>query len=411
MAPRPPRHSLVVLLLTVALFSAVSLLVLAPPRQLILPSQRYLVRPVSRALASVPLPDAVRGHFERPNSLAVAVRSFSHYSHAQHQYITRKYTAYDRMPRRHKPIGDKLGWKTVLKRADDSVELNTVVTDELAAIGLEQAKREGVLVGLRSHLYKENGRVVETLKHFVRDWADEGKAERDALFPPILQALDAEFSGKAGRRVLVPGCGLGRLAYEIALQDSHYMNLGAQFIFNRTHSANQHMLAPWLHGFSHQRTPQELLRRVTFPDIKPEMDKVDLKLTPGNFLEIGRKSEAYDAIVTLFFIDTAQNMLAYFETILFALKPGGIWINEGPLLYWGNPTMELPLEYVIRAAEALGFQIERRKALKGVEYTADGSAMYSFAYDCEFWVARKPLAAETAAGNVAAASVEARKEL
>lgn len=24
------------------------------------------------------------------------------------------------------------------------------------------------------------------------------------------------------------------------------------------------------------------------------------------------------------------------------LKPGGVWINEGPLLYYGNPGMELP---------------------------------------------------------------------
>jgi carnosine N-methyltransferase len=35
-------------------------------------------------------------------------------------------------------------------------------------------------------------------------------------------------------------------------------------------------------------------------------------------------------------------MIAYFETIYRTLKPGGIWINLGPLLYYGNPGMEVP---------------------------------------------------------------------
>jgi hypothetical protein len=58
--------------------------------------------------------------------------------------------------------------------------------------------------------------LLQTLKHFVRDWSAEGHGERDALFPPILKALEKDFDDKAERRVLVPGCGLGRLAYEVA---------------------------------------------------------------------------------------------------------------------------------------------------------------------------------------------------
>lgn len=54
------------------------------------------------------------------------------------------------------------------------------------------------------------------MKHLVRDWSDEGRPERDALFPPILNALTTEFAeADAPNRILVPGCGVGRLAYEI----------------------------------------------------------------------------------------------------------------------------------------------------------------------------------------------------
>lgn len=39
---------------------------------------------------------------------------------------------------------------------------------------------------------------------------------------------------------------------------------------------------------------------------------------------------------TLFFIDTAHNVLDYLDQIYRSLVPGGWWINEGPLLWFGN---------------------------------------------------------------------------
>ena len=40
-----------------------------------------------------------------------------------------------------------------------------------------------------------------------------------------------------------------------------------------------------------------------------------------------------DAVLTCFFLDTAKNIFQYIETIAACLKPGGCWINLGPLLY------------------------------------------------------------------------------
>lgn len=64
------------------------------------------------------------------------------------------------------------------------------------------------------------GRVSELLKHFVRDWSDEGKEERDALFVPVLSALERYFperDRREGVRVMAPGAGLARLPYEVAM--------------------------------------------------------------------------------------------------------------------------------------------------------------------------------------------------
>jgi len=94
--------------------------------------------------------------------------------------------------------------------------------------------------------------------------------------------------------------------------------------------------------------------------------------------------------VTLFFIDTASSLPAYLQQVYRSLKPGGVWVNLGPLLYYGTPAMELPLDLVVELARAVGFELEARLSVPEADYTADGEGMYSFRYHCEGWVMRKP---------------------
>ena len=45
----------------------------------------------------------------------------------------------------------------------------------------------------------------------------------------------------------------------------------------------------------------------------------------------------WDCVMTCFFLDTAVNVLDYLDVIKNILKPGGIWINFGPLeWHWAN---------------------------------------------------------------------------
>lgn len=64
-------------------------------------------------------------------------------------------------------------------------------------------------------------KVRSTIKQYVRDWSLEGSSEREAAYDPILEALErcfhyVSFAQRNQLRVLVPGAGLGRLAFEIA---------------------------------------------------------------------------------------------------------------------------------------------------------------------------------------------------
>lgn len=67
--------------------------------------------------------------------------------------------------------------------------------------------------------------VGQSLKHFVRDWAESGIKERDPGFTCVLSTLDGLFSAQERTdsipRVMIPGAGLGRLGHEAAKLGTH----------------------------------------------------------------------------------------------------------------------------------------------------------------------------------------------
>jgi carnosine N-methyltransferase len=124
-------------------------------------------------------------------------------------------------------------------------------------------------------------------------------------------------------------------------------------------------------------------------------------MVSGDFLTCYRPSVAassFDAVATNFFLDTAADPLAYIDIIWSSLKPGGIWINFGPLLWHfdgkgreGQGGVELTLEEVLVVTEMRGFKIVERESNVLSYYTSDRESMGRWAYQCEFWVAEKPL--------------------
>ncbi|CEF97968.1 N2227-like [Ostreococcus tauri] len=255
------------------------------------------------------------------------------------------------------------------------------------------------------------------LKNAWRDWSEEGKCERDPVYDEIFEALeerlgaiDASVGSPDGEapRVLVPGCGLGRLVYELAKRGydaqgneySYYMLLFSSFMLNATSRREEFEIHPWLHVRSNHRAAGDQWRGAHIPDEVPG----DAKLPPGACMSMaaGDFSAVYncanergmwDAVVTCFFIDTGHNVVEYLECIANCLRSGGVWVNFGPLLYhWedyeSEQSVELSLEEVIEAAKTFGLDIERSET-KMVDYTSDPRSMHRTTYSCEFIVATK----------------------
>ena len=174
--------------------------------------------------------------------------------------------------------------------------------------------------------------------------------ERDACYGPVMRDLGARFgdlASSSSAKVLVPGAGLGRLVFDLALAGfeaegnelSYHQLFTSGYILNHTTSPNQHRLFPFAHTFSNHHNRADQMQAVSIPDIHPgscQPLKGSMSMTTGDFIDVYQGEEYedhFDAVATVFFVDTAPNFLAYVETVKRCLKQGGWWINVGPLLW------------------------------------------------------------------------------
>ncbi|KAL2947209.1 hypothetical protein AAZX31_20G058300 [Glycine max] len=254
------------------------------------------------------------------------------------------------------------------------------------------------------------------IRNIVRDWAAEGKNERDQCYSPILDELNMLFPNRSKDSppaCLVPGAGLGRLALEISClgfisqgnEFSYYMMICSSFILNHSQTAGEWTIYPWIHSNCNSLSDSDQLRPVSIPDMHPASAGITegFSMCGGDFVEVYSDSSqvgAWDAVVTCFFIDTAHNIVEYIEIISKILKEGGVWINLGPLLYhfadmYGQDdemSIELSLEDVKRVALHYGFELEKERTIE-TTYTANSRSMMQNRYFSAFWTMRKKSAA------------------
>ncbi|KAJ4348234.1 uncharacterized protein N0V89_009606 [Didymosphaeria variabile] len=296
---------------------------------------------------------------------------------------------------------------------DSNKELqDKIVQHAMQYYGIDQAElKEHVKSAEKEGKVPEKVSVGQALKHLVRDWTAEGDAEHYDAFPCVINTL-LKFSNAsriAPAKVLLPGSGLGRLGhdihglggFEVSLNEySMYMNVAYRYLesLKATNSAGLH---PYIDGWSHHATTSDMQRRVSFPDHPPASRSV--VLVEGDFTTVFKGREgSFDYIVTLFFIDTARNLLAYFDSIHKLLKPGGIWINFGPLLYGSGPFVQLSLDEMVTVVEEWGFEFldgdescgrptlpTRKVRGKTASYAFNAKDLSINAYQAQSWVARK----------------------
>ncbi|CAK9303604.1 unnamed protein product [Gordionus sp. m RMFG-2023] len=250
-------------------------------------------------------------------------------------------------------------------------------------------------------------KVDSTVKQFFRDWSLEGKLERDISYTPILIDLQLLFKEDTFQEIsiLIPGCGLGRLVYEIAKlgftaqgnEWSLFMLLASNFILNNCKTINAYQIHPWLHQYTNNYQTTQQTAHIAIPDVNPSdiPENSNFSMSAGDFLEIYTEENAWDSVITCFFVDTAHNILDYFETIQKILKPGGYWINFGPLLYHyadmpNETSIELSYEQIKIAIIKMGFKLIKEKCNIQTGYAQNPKSMLQYLYNCVYFIAQKP---------------------
>ncbi|PWY90109.1 N2227-domain-containing protein [Aspergillus heteromorphus CBS 117.55] len=395
--------------------------------------------------------DPLADHDER-RVLFATLDSFRQYRRTAHQNTThRRRQAFYALPSAHWQMLAEPPFSILdnFNRVDDAIDVNAEIADAILATGLASfglpATPDPADPSQNWHGTANSADVNKahsTLRQFYRDWSAEGQSEREACYAPVLQDLRNEFGGRAGGteedevKVLVPGAGLGRLVFEVCAagfaaegnEISYHQLLASSWVLNHTTGARQHTLHPFALHFSNLLSRDQQLQTVQIPDTHPGTTMVEaqgsatpfgkMSMSAADFtvLYSNPSNEAvFDAVATVFFIDTAPNLIRYIEAIRHCLKPGGIWINVGPLLWHfedgsnrshggsdetqdqgiGEPgNVELTETEVFCLVERMGFAIEKRQA--GHErpwcgYIQDPNSMLVPLYRPSHWVARKKI--------------------
>jgi carnosine N-methyltransferase len=294
-------------------------------------------------------------------------------------------------------------------------------------------------------------KISSVLKSLTRDWSASGETERAAAYGPIKafveKYLPIETNTAVGQqlpKIVVPGSGVGRLAFELAAMGysvqgnefSMYMLLASDFVLNNGGyiciPERPLHLSPWLLESRNVHKSTDPLRTTQIPDVDPvtvlmpSSDDSRMSLVPapefsmaaGDFTAIYNDeaaAEKWDCVASCFFLDACPNIVETLLVIYKMLRPGGIFVNLGPLLYhWSGPPMRpddksvqgyrkrydhldaryltsinLYYDDIKEIMNKIGFEILEEEI--GIEcyYTSDQRSMMSTKYECVSFVARK----------------------
>ncbi|OGE52492.1 hypothetical protein PENARI_c010G02480 [Penicillium arizonense] len=382
---------------------------------------------------------------EERRVLFAAFDSFRQYRRNAHMNTThRRRQAFYALPSAHWQMLSEPPFSILdnFNKVDDAIDVNAEIADAILAIGLQSFD---LPTNPDKNNPKENwhdtatssdvNKAHSTIRQFYRDWSLEGRTEREVCYDPVIQDLHNEFQARRDSgeeiRILVPGAGLGRLVFEVCMagydaegnEISYHQLLASNWVLNHTEGTAKHALHPFALHFSNLQSRAQQLQQIMIPDVHPALAMQEMANSGRRFGTMSMSAadftvlytqpnnqQAFDAVTTVFFIDTAPNLIRYIETIRHCLKPNGLWINVGPLLWHfenghsrnesevgheesgiGEPgNVELSEDEVLSLVERMGFRLERRpEDRRACGYIQDPASLLQNLYQPSHWVARK----------------------
>jgi hypothetical protein len=154
-----------------------------------------------------------------------ALDSFEAYGRMARAELQNKTASFIALRGRHQHLARSVGYREKLLKHDTSIALNEKLTSAIVRQARADIAKESLPKVINDAISQcDIGRVREALKHIARDWSDEGREEREQTFAPILEELiKVSSEDRSQIRILVPGSGLSRLAWEITQLGKSYL--------------------------------------------------------------------------------------------------------------------------------------------------------------------------------------------
>jgi len=245
------------------------------------------------------------------------------------------------------------------------------------------------------------GSISSVFLHLLRDWSTNCDHVGVSTYGPATAELRALLP--QGGEVLLPGAGLGRLAFELAgcgykveaNDGSRLFMTAADFLLNRC--PEEMVLYPMAHVFSENWSHGQQYLEIKVPSPPPArvagVRRPAISLVPGDFVKTykagGVGHRKFDAIVTCFFVDTTADIAELFGVLDSLLNEGGVWVNVGPLNWRKEARLKLTWEEVVSIWKGQGYEFVSEKSTVCDYHMPRGAKMYTESYNCALTAAVK----------------------
>lgn len=232
---------------------------------------------------------------------------------------------------------------------------------------------EGGLVAQRDEHFEQTTveNPTEYYHHILRDWAWDNEPspyfETNANDANLKRVLDVWDSPKP-ERMLVLGAGAGRLSWDLHEALKPQLTIASDI---------NPFLLTCAHNLIKDRKNISLPELYTYPQVGYPFSKSWQMVPPtdsdnlrGQWFALGADvwnmpmhESSVDTIVTSWLLDvTGGDIKDLIAVVSYLLKPGGTWINTGPLLYSRQVSfdMKYSAEEILNFAEMTGFVINKQ---------------------------------------------------
>lgn len=231
---------------------------------------------------------------------------------------------------------------------------------------------------------------IQVITHTARDWTMNSSPCRDATNGWILRAIVDNCAGMVQNqlRVLVPGSGLSRLAYDISTchdilksgvdicVEANDSSVTMAFAAKSVLDLVQKDAVSKIHPFASDPHRNEIhaekrFEMQVFPDEEAltayrdynamKQSNPDLTFTVGDFSSYSHESRngMYNVVATSFFIDTATNIYEYIFIMkhLLCKDTSSVWVNCGPVQWHPCAMLRPTVDELKGILEACGFDL------------------------------------------------------